>query len=94
MLCIDILFVIVYNDKMSNKIEKVVSKMKQSNKGWDFESCMKVLLELGYDMKPGKGDHFKFSKKGLFMIVIARHRPVSPAAVNDVLDAWDNNLKE
>lgn len=75
---------------MSNKIEKIISKMRQSNKGWDFESCMKVLVHLGYEMKPGKGDHFKFFKQGQSMIVMARHRPVSPAAVIDVLNAWNN----
>jgi len=91
MLCIDTRTVIVYNDDMSKKIEKIVSKMNQCNKGWDFESCLNVLIEAGYEIKLGEGNYFKFFKKR--MIVIARHHPVSPDVVNDVLKAWDNNLK-
>lgn len=75
---------------MSSSIEKIVAKMKQSNKGHRFEDCEKVLKAKGYEMKAGKGDHFKFFKTDEAMIVIARHRPVSPNAVNDVIKAWDS----
>lgn len=74
---------------MSNKVEKIVDKFKRSNKGQRFEDCVKVLEFLGYKMKPGKGDHFKFSK-GQDMIVMAKHKPVDPNAINDVIDAWEH----
>ncbi len=72
---------------LMRKAEKIIEKFKRSNKGQKFEDCAKVLEFLGYKMKPGKGDHFKFTKDQN-MIVIARHRPVAPGAVNDVIEAW------
>ena len=40
-------------------------------------------------MKIGKGSHFKFLKKDRPVIMIARHNPVSPNAINDVIEAWE-----
>lgn len=63
--------------------------MQRTPHGHTFEDCQKVLIAKGYSMKEGKGSHFKFYKEGKEMLVIAKHRPVSPKAVEDVLSAWE-----
>ncbi|MDR1326813.1 MAG: type II toxin-antitoxin system HicA family toxin [Heliobacteriaceae bacterium] len=70
-----------------SKIEKIIEKMQHSQHGHKFEDCEKVLLSLGFKMKEGKGSHFKFHHP-LMYITIAKHRPVSPGAVKDVLEAY------
>jgi len=71
------------------QVEKLVEKMRRSNKGHTFEDLERVLLYLGYKQRKGKGSHYVFIK-GQKVIVIAKHKPVSPAAIDDVLDAYDN----
>lgn len=75
---------------MTNSIEKIVVKMKRARHGHSFGDCQKVLESKGYKVEAGKGSHFKFFKEGKDMIVIAKHRPVSPQAINDVLRAWED----
>jgi predicted RNA binding protein YcfA (HicA-like mRNA interferase family) len=70
------------------KVEKIVENMKNSPYGHKFEDCQKVLVSLGFIMKEGKGSHFKFHHKTMY-ITIAKHRPVSPAAIKDVLSAYE-----
>lgn len=72
------------------KADKIIKNFKNTNKGQSFEDCEKVLNSLGYKTKSGKGSHFKFIKQNKPMIIIARHNPVSPDAVNDVLEIWEN----
>ena len=74
---------------MSNKIEKLISKMKRSKSDFTFEDCEKVLLSLGFVVKAQKGSHFRFDRDGKDFITIAKHIPVSKAAVKDVLEAWN-----
>ena len=69
--------------------DKIIKKFKNSNKGHKFEDCEKILKFLEYEMKIGKGSHFKFLKKDRPVIMIARHNPVSPNAINDVIEAWE-----
>ncbi|MDR1167362.1 MAG: type II toxin-antitoxin system HicA family toxin [Heliobacteriaceae bacterium] len=71
-----------------SKTDKIIEKMKTSSYGHKFEDCQKVLISLGFTMKEGKGSHFKFHHQ-LMYITIAKHRPVSPAAVKDVLNACE-----
>lgn len=68
---------------------KIINKFKNSNKGHKFADCEKVLTSLGYEMKTGKGSHFKFIKKGRPMIMIAKHNPISPDAINDIIEVWE-----
>jgi len=73
-----------------DKIYKIIEKMRNSLHGHKFEDCEKVLLYLGFKMKEAKGSHFKFIKTDLQRpIVIAKHRPLAPGAVKDVLNAFD-----
>ncbi len=72
-----------------SKIEKIIKNFKNSNKGQSFEDCIKVLTVLGYEMRSGKGSHFKFIKKNCPIVIIARHNPISPDAVNDVIEIWE-----
>ncbi|MDD3012895.1 MAG: hypothetical protein PHC34_04260 [Candidatus Gastranaerophilales bacterium] len=71
-----------------NKVEKIIDRMKRTKYGHTFEDCQKVLEFKCYTMKEGKGSHFKFFK-GQKMIVIAKHRPVDPKAVEDIIRAWE-----
>ncbi len=73
------------------KIEKIISKFKNSNKGQSFEDCVKVLIAKGYTMntKQGKGKHVKFSKAGSPMIIIPKKNPVDPEAVNEAIKVWE-----
>ena len=72
------------------KIDKIIKNFKNTKKGQSFEDCEKVLKALGYEVKTGKGSHFKFIKTGQPMLIMARHNPVSPDAVDDVLEIWEN----
>lgn len=74
---------------MTNSIEKIVTKMQRTKHGHSFEDCQKVLEFKGYKMGMGKGSHFKFHKEGKNMIVIAKHKPVNPKAIDDILRIWE-----
>lgn len=63
--------------------------MKRTRHGHTFEDCEKVLTSIGYELKTTKGSHHTFKNKKGNRITIARHRPVSPAAIEDVIKAWD-----
>lgn len=79
------------DEAIVSNLDKIITKFRNSNKGHKFEDCLKILESLGYEMKAGKGSHFKFIKKGRPLIMIARHNPVSPDAVDDVIEEWDKN---
>lgn len=74
------------------KAEKIIAKMKSSNKGHRFEDCEKVLLSIGYNLDRIKGSHHTFvhvqSKQ---IITIAKHKPVSPNAIKDIIQAWEKH---
>jgi len=68
--------------------DKIAARMKRTKYGHTFEDCQKVLESLGYTLRKGKGSHYVFSK-GIKFITIAKHRPVDPKAVQDVINAWE-----
>lgn len=73
---------------MSNS-NKIIQKFKSSNKSHKYEDCEKVLLSLGYVIKSIKGSHIKFAKKDKPILTIAKHKPMSPDAINDILKVWE-----
>ena len=77
--------VIIYNDSMKS-IDKVIAKFRASQFGHTFEECKKVLEFLGFKETGSKGSHHKFTKDGLNRpFILAKHRPIDPAAINDIL---------
>ncbi len=62
------------------KVEKIVAKLKRTKFGHTFSYCEKVLLAKGYRLDRVKGS---------MVITIAKHRPMSPDAVKDVIKAWE-----
>lgn len=62
--------------------------MQRTKHGHTFEDCQKVLEYLGYKVRQGKGSHYRFVK-GESFITIAKHRPVDPKAIQDVIRAWE-----
>ena len=68
------------------KVEKVIEKMRQSPFGHTFADCKKVLEYCGFVEKSSKGSHHKFIKPGLLRpLIIARHKPIDPAAIKEIL---------
>ncbi len=86
LLYIDKLFVLLYNDNM-NKVEKIIEKMKRSPYGHSFDDCKKVLEHHKIIETSSKGSHHKFIKSGMKRpLIIAKHRPVDPAAIKEILE--------
>lgn len=75
---------------MSN-VDKIIKKFKSSQFCHTFEDCKKVLESMGFIEKSSNGSHHKFSKTGLNRpFILAKHRPIDPAAINEILKIYDN----
>lgn len=84
----------IYNNNMS-KVEKIIQNFRTTQFGHTFEDCKKVLESIGFIEKSSKGSHHKFSKAGLNRpFILAKHRPIDPAAINEILDFVDKEIKE
>lgn len=71
-------------------VRKIVENFRRTRFGHTFEDCKKVLEYLGFVEKSSKGSHHKFMKTGLNRpFILAKHRPVDPAAVTEILDFFD-----
>ena len=95
------LFVIIYIDKSRNfaiiinmaGVEKIIEKFRRSRFGHTFEDCKKVLEYLGFCEKSSKGSHHKFVRPGFNRpFILAKHRPIDPAAIVEILDFYDKEL--
>ena len=71
-----------------NKIEKIITKFKQSSAGQRFEDCQRVLFYLGFELKRIKGSHYQYKKEKL-TLTIANHKPVAKDAIKDILELWE-----
>ena len=79
---------------MSN-VEKIIEKFNLSKFGHTFEECKKVLEYAGFSEKSSKGSHHKFIKQGLNRpFILAKHRPIDPAAINEILDFVNKEYKK
>lgn len=77
---------------MSNKAEKIITKMKNTKKGHSFEDCEKVLTSIDYIISYSKGSHFTFkNSQTKHRIVIAKHKPIDPKAIIDILEACNKS---
>ena len=85
---IDILAVLLYNDNM--KVDKIFENFKKSEFGHNFDDCKKALEYLGFVEKSSKGSHHKFMRQGLNRpFILAKHRPIDPAAINEILKFFE-----
>jgi len=74
---------------MSN-IDKIIKGFRSTPFGHTFEECKKVLEHIGFEEKSSKGSHHKFNKQGLNRpFIIAKHHPIDPAAIAEILDYID-----
>ncbi len=77
---------------MSN-IDKIIKKFRSSQFGHTFEDCKKVLESIGFIEKSSRGSHHKFIKNGLNRpFILAKHRPIDPAAINEILKFIDKEI--
>ena len=68
-------------------VEKIIKNFYSSKFGHTFEDCKKVLEYLGFEEKSSRGSHRKFVKAGLNRpFILAKHRPIDPAAINEILE--------
>lgn len=83
----------LYNDNMSN-VDKIIKKFNDSKFGHTFEDCKKVLEAIGFTETTSRGSHHKFTKPGLNRpFILAKHRPIDPAAVSEILDFFNKEPK-
>ncbi len=83
----------IYNDNMSN-VNKIIQKFNDSKFGHTFEDCKKVLEAIGFVETSSRGSHHKFVKAGLNRpFILAKHRPIDPAAISEILDFVNKELK-
>jgi len=74
-------------------VDKIVKKFRASQFGHTFEDCKKVLETLGFVEKSSRGSHHKFAKQGLNRpFILAKHRPIDPAAIAEILEFVDKEL--
>ena len=74
-------------------VKKIVDSFKQSRLGHTFDDCKKVLEAIGFVEKSSKGSHHKFIKKGLNRpFILAKHRPVDPAAIAEIIEFFDKEF--
>lgn len=84
----------IYNDNMNN-IDKIINKFKKSRFGHTFEDCKKVLEAVGFEEKSSRGSHHKFVKEGLKRpFILAKHRPIDPAAIAEILNFVEKEKKD
>jgi len=73
-----------------SNIDKIIKSFQSSKFGHTFEECKKVLEYLGFVEKSSRGSHHKFIKQGLNRpFILAKHRPIDPAAINEILEMID-----
>ena len=73
--------------------EKIISKFRVSLFGHTFEECKRVLEFIGFTETGSRGSHHKFTKEGLNRpFIIAKHRPIDPAAINEILKFIDKEI--
>jgi predicted RNA binding protein YcfA (HicA-like mRNA interferase family) len=78
-----------------NKLEKLINKFQQTQHGHTFEDCKKVLELMGYMEVSSRGSHHKFSKSNLIRpVIIAKHRPIHPEAIKDILRIYEGECHE
>lgn len=71
-------------------IEKLIEKLRRTSQGHKFEDLEKILLAKGYILSTNKGSHFTYKNpKTKNRVTLAKHRPMSPKAVQDVITVWD-----
>ncbi len=74
-------------------IEKLVAKIKRTKYGHKFEDLEKILFAKGYQLSKNKGSHFTYkSPTTKNRITLAKHKPMSPQAVQDVITIWEEGL--
>ncbi len=71
-------------------VEKIIESFRNTRYGHTFEECKKILESIGFTEKSSRGSHHKFMKSGLNRpFIIAKHRPVDPAAITEILEFFD-----
>lgn len=74
-------------------VDKVIGKFRATQFGHTFEECKKVLEFIGFKETGSKGSHHKFTKVGLNRpFILAKHRPIDPAAINEILKLFDKEI--
>jgi predicted RNA binding protein YcfA (HicA-like mRNA interferase family) len=68
-------------------VEKIIEKMKNQPNGIMPEEAGKVLEAKGYHSLRQKGSHHSFRNSSGAVIVMAEHRPINKACVDDILKA-------
>jgi predicted RNA binding protein YcfA (HicA-like mRNA interferase family) len=76
-----------------SKIEKLFEKILRSPKGVRFSELEKVLLELGYSSRPGKGSHTVFCHNDFYPIVVPPRSPVKRVYIEQVRELLRSYLE-
>jgi predicted RNA binding protein YcfA (HicA-like mRNA interferase family) len=71
------------------KVEKIIAKMKRTRFGHTFEGCEKVLLSKGYILSTIKGSHHTYRDSAGKKITLAKHKPMSPDAIRDIIKIYE-----
>ncbi|MBN1869153.1 MAG: type II toxin-antitoxin system HicA family toxin [Candidatus Omnitrophica bacterium] len=77
-----------------SKIEKLFEKILSSPKEVRFSELQKVLLELGYSSRPGKGSHTVFCHPDFHPIVVPHRSPVKKVYVEQVRELLRSYLEK
>ena len=73
-----------------DKLEKIINRFRQTQHGYTFEDCKRALELMDYMEVSSRGSHHKFSKSDLIRpIIIAKHRPIDPAAIKAILKIYE-----
>jgi len=74
-------------------LEKLIAKLKRTPHGHKFEDLEKILLAIGYQLSKNKGSHFTYKNSiTKTRITLAKHKPMSPKAVQDVIKIWEEGI--
>jgi len=74
---------------MSNKISKIIDKMKRSPADISFNEVRDILVYLGYELSSKGGSHRIFRKPGHEHINIPFAKPIKKHYVKKVLETYE-----
>lgn len=75
---------------MSNKIHKIIDKMRRSLSSISFNEVQDILVYLGYELSNnGKGSHMIFRKPGYDHVNIPFAKPIKKHYIKKVLELYE-----
>lgn len=74
------------------KLDKLFDKILQSPKEMRYEELERVLTNLGYILRPGKGSHMVFHHKKYHEITVPHRSPVKRVYIEQVKEVLKSCL--